>query len=201
MNYLALGDSISIDDYTGVEDGGAASQFARLVAAAGFDNRTKDGCTTAGVLEAMSVGLGEPDVVTLTACGNDLLVALTSDLPAEAVAADIAERYNRIIEELRGLPCPVIINTVYDPTDGQDHLAAELGLTGDVRAAFDLVNENIRSCAGGNIVVSDLELLFSGHGYWSKSPWITGYIEPNLDGATAIAGHWRKLYAHYMQLD
>jgi hypothetical protein len=27
--YLALGDSISIDDYTGVPDGGAASQLAR----------------------------------------------------------------------------------------------------------------------------------------------------------------------------
>ena len=33
MNYLALGDSISIDDYTEVAGGGAASQFARLIGA------------------------------------------------------------------------------------------------------------------------------------------------------------------------
>ncbi len=52
MNYLALGDSISIDTYTGRADGGAASQFARLIRATEFQNLTRDGRTTAGVLEA-----------------------------------------------------------------------------------------------------------------------------------------------------
>ena len=199
MTYLALGDSISIDDYTGVPGGGAASQFAKLVNATEFDNRTKDGCTTAGVLEAMARGLGKPDVVTLTASGNDLLVALTGDPPPESIAEDIANRYNQIIARLRRLPCPVIINTVYDPTDGKDHFATEMGLTGDVRLSFDLVNANIRGHAGGNIIVCDLEELFRGRGYWSDNPWITGYIESNFAGATAIADLWHTLHSHHSQ--
>ncbi len=52
MNYLALGDSISIDTYTGQADGGAASQFAKLIGTTEFQNLTRDGRTTAGVLEA-----------------------------------------------------------------------------------------------------------------------------------------------------
>ena len=50
VNYLALGDSISIDDYTGQTGGGAASQFARLTGALRVADLTRDGCTTAGVL-------------------------------------------------------------------------------------------------------------------------------------------------------
>ena len=47
--YLALGDSISIDDYTGVRGGGAASQLARKL---GLDlvDLTRDGNTAHGVL-------------------------------------------------------------------------------------------------------------------------------------------------------
>ena len=50
MNYLALGDSISIDDYTGVAGGGAASQFAKFIRADPFQNLTRDGNTTDGVM-------------------------------------------------------------------------------------------------------------------------------------------------------
>src|SRR5687767_13494848 len=75
MNYLALGDSISIDDYTGVVGGGAASQFAKLVRADEFQNLTRDGNTTDGVLETLSLVTTRPDVATLTAGGNDFLQA------------------------------------------------------------------------------------------------------------------------------
>jgi hypothetical protein len=47
--YLALGDSISIDDYTGVRGGGAASQLARKLDVELVD-LTFDGNTTDGVL-------------------------------------------------------------------------------------------------------------------------------------------------------
>jgi hypothetical protein len=47
--YLALGDSISIDDYTGVRGGGAASQFARKLEVKLVD-LTRDGNTSQGVL-------------------------------------------------------------------------------------------------------------------------------------------------------
>ena len=73
MNYLALGDSISIDEYTEVGSGGAASQFSRLVGATQFQDLTRDGRTTAGVLEAWSEITLRPNAVTLTAGGNDFL--------------------------------------------------------------------------------------------------------------------------------
>jgi hypothetical protein len=47
--YLAIGDSISIDDYTGVPGGGAPSQLARKLALDLVD-LTRDGNTTQGVL-------------------------------------------------------------------------------------------------------------------------------------------------------
>ena len=47
--YVALGDSISIDDYTGVRGGGAASQLARKLGVELVD-LTRDGNTTQGVL-------------------------------------------------------------------------------------------------------------------------------------------------------
>jgi GDSL-like Lipase/Acylhydrolase family len=75
--YLALGDSISIDDYTGVHGGGAASQLARKLRVELID-LTRDGNTTHGVLADLARAPAAADVVTLTAGGNDLL---GGDLP------------------------------------------------------------------------------------------------------------------------
>src|ERR671935_14234 len=63
--YLALGDSISIDDYTGVRGGGAPSQLARKL---GFDlvDLTRDGNTTRGVLADLAGAPPAAEVVTLT---------------------------------------------------------------------------------------------------------------------------------------
>jgi hypothetical protein len=47
--YLSLGDSISIDDYTGVRGGGPPSQLARKLGVELID-LTRDGNTTHGVL-------------------------------------------------------------------------------------------------------------------------------------------------------
>jgi lysophospholipase L1-like esterase len=194
MHYLALGDSISIDDYTGVLGGGAASQFAKLIDAKGFDSWARDGCTTQGVLTALESWHQPPNVVTLTACGNDLLVGLASEQDSEQMVSEIIERFDKIISHLKGLNCPVIVNTIYDPTDGEDDLAVMLGLPNPVRKPFDQINNHIRGVKGDRIIVSDLEALFAGRGNWSADPWIVGYIEPNLAGATAIANHWFELF-------
>jgi lysophospholipase L1-like esterase len=71
--YLALGDSISIDDYTGVRGGGAPSQLAGTL---GLDlvDLTRDGNTTQGVLTDLARAPAAAAVVTLTAGGNDLLL-------------------------------------------------------------------------------------------------------------------------------
>src|SRR3712207_4627315 len=70
--YLALGDSISIDDYTGVAGGGAPSQLARRLGAELVD-LTRDGNVTHGVLADLDRAPATADIVTLTAGGNDLL--------------------------------------------------------------------------------------------------------------------------------
>ena len=203
MNYLALGDSISIDDYTGTPNGGAASQFARCLGADGFQNLTRDGRTTAGVLEAWGEITVTPDVVSLTAGGNDYLQiswqALNTPTGWGLVSAQPLANLERIADRLDAFACPVIINTVYDPTDGDDTLLSAFGMPASAarqaRAAFNALNNGIRELAARRaFLLSDLEVLFHGHGATSADTWIVGQIEPNLPGATAIARHWHDLY-------
>ncbi len=203
MNYLALGDSISIDDYTETPGGGAASQFALLIAASGFQNLTRDGRTTAGVLDAWGEITTAPDVVTLTAGGNDYLQAVWQALNTPAGWGLVSSRplanLEQIADRLAAFNCPVIINTVYDPTDGDDSLLSTFGLAPTMakqaRTAFNALNDGIRALAARRgFLLSDLEALFHGHGAVSPQTWIVGQIEPNLTGATAIARHWHDLY-------
>ncbi len=199
MNYLALGDSISIDEYTEVGSGGAASQFARLVGATQFQDLTRDGRTTAGVLDAWPDIAITPDVVTLTAGGNDFLQgsfqALNSLADWGRVAAEPLANLERIAERLAAFACPVILNTIYDPTDGDDSLIASFGMATQARTAFNALNDGIRALARRHgFLLSDLEKLFHGHGPASADPWIVMQIEPNHAGATAIAKHWHDLY-------
>lgn len=199
MKYLALGDSISIDTYTGKAGGGAASQFAAILPAREFQNLTADGRTTDGVLSHLGHVRIVPDVVTLTAGGNDLLQALVawrmggSDV-SQAPAA-IVDNLEKIIDRLQAQSRPrIILNTVYDPTDGSDSKAMELGLPSWARPLFDATNREIRALAERRgLILSDLEMLFRGHGFWSAEPWIVSYIEPNLAGASATSSHWLKL--------
>jgi GDSL-like Lipase/Acylhydrolase family len=107
--YVALGDSISIDDYTGVHGGGAASQLAGKLGLELVD-LTRDGNTTQGVLADLAAAPMAADIVTLTAGGNDLL---GGDLPRT-----ILRRLHQIAARIQPLGARVIINTVYDPSDG-----------------------------------------------------------------------------------
>ncbi len=199
MNYLALGDSISIDEYTEVGSGGAASQFARLLGAAHFQDLTRDGRTTAGVLEAWPEITATPNVVTLTAGGNDFLQgafqALNSIAGWGRVAGEPLGNLEEIAARLTAFACPVIVNTVYDPTDGDDSRIASFGMAAEARTAFNALNDGIRALASRHgFLLADLETLFHGHGVASRQPWIVMQIEPNLAGATAIAAEWHRLY-------
>ena len=188
--YLALGDSISIDDYTGVRGGGAPSQLARKL---GLDliDLTRDGNTTQGVLADLALAPAAADVVTLTAGGNDLL---GGDLPRT-----ILRRLHQIAWRLHPLGARVVVNTVYDPSDGDNYVGRrELGLSRlaavELRRRLNAVNGGIRKLADGHgFVFADLERLFHGHGLASNEPWFVQVIEPNLAGATAIAEHWYEL--------
>jgi lysophospholipase L1-like esterase len=165
--YLALGDSISIDDYTGVRGGGAASQLARKL---GFDlvDLTRDGNTTQGVLADLDRAPAAAHVVTLTAGGNDLL---GGELPGA-----ILRRLYRIAGRIRPLGARVVINTVYDPSDGDNDVGRrELGLsrlaTIELRRRLNALNRGIEKVAGKHaFLLADLERLFHGHGVAATSP-------------------------------
>jgi lysophospholipase L1-like esterase len=188
--YLALGDSISIDDYTGVRGGGAPSQLARKL---GLDlvDLTCDGNTTQGVLTDLARAPAAATVVTLTAGGNDLLVG---DLPRA-----ILRRLHQIAEPIQPLGARVVVNTVYDPSDGDNEAGRrEMGLSRfaaiELRRRLNAVNEGIVKLAREHgFLLADLEQLFHGHGVASDDSWFVQIIEPNLAGATAMAERWYEL--------
>jgi lysophospholipase L1-like esterase len=188
--YVALGDSISIDDYTGVRGGGAASQLARRLGLELVD-LTRDGNTTDGVLAGLTRAPARADVVTLTAGGNDLL---GGDLPRS-----ILRRLDQISERLRPLGARVVVNTVYDPSDGDNGVGRRaLGLsrlaTIELRRRLNALNGGIAKLANERgFLLADLERLCHGHGLASAEPWFVQVIEPNLAAATAIAEHWHEL--------
>jgi len=129
--------------------------------------------------------------VTLTAGGNDLLAG---ELPAA-----ILGRLHEIAERLEPLGARVVVNIVYDPSDGDDELGRrELGLPEDaiteLRRRLSAVNGGIAELAAEHgFLLADIERLFHGHGIASEDPWYVQVIEPNLAGATAIAEHWHEL--------
>ena len=185
--YLALGDSISIDDYTGVRGGGAPSQLARRLGVVLVD-LTRDGNTTQGVLADLVRAPAAADVVTLTAGGNNLL---GGDLPRTVLRG-----LHQIAQRIERLGARVVVNTIYDPSDGDNDVARrELGLsrlaTIELRRRLNAVNRGIGKLAGEyGFLLADLERLFHGHGVGSNEPWFVQVIEPNLAGATAIAEEW-----------
>jgi len=191
---------MSIDRYTRVEGGGAVAQFGRLIGADVVQNLAYDGCLATGVPAELDRVQIQPDVVTLTAGGNDLLLQafdapdrLSGHIPA--VLAMIED----IVRRLQRFHCPIILNTIYDPTDGEDTYLAEMGLPDGVRESLQAFNAGLRELAIRNkTLLADLQGLFLGHGHWAEEPWIVQNIEPNLAGATAIAREWRRLYAPLM---
>ena len=188
--YVALGDSISIDDYTGVAGGGAPSQLARRLGAELVD-LTRDGNTTHGVLGDLARAPAAAEIVTVTAGGNDLL---SGEFPRA-----ILRRLDRIADRIQSLGARVIVNTVYDPSDGDNEVGRrELGLSllaaMELRRRLNAFNRGVRKLAAERrFLLADLERLFHGHGVASSDPWFVQVIEPNLAGATAIAQHWYEL--------
>lgn len=208
--YLALGDSISIDDYplreTGIPGIGAASLFARALRerhrGIAFDNLTADGATTDDVLRWQLPRVRpteEPAIVTITAGGNDLLMNLRATRPPVRLVEGILDRLARILDETRRLlpNATILLGTVYDPSDGTNVLYGEK-LEREAKW-LARVNEGIRALASPRerVVLADIHARFLGHGlsvpeeqrwYWS------GLIfEPNAEGARQVAALWEEL--------
>jgi lysophospholipase L1-like esterase len=179
--YLALGDSMSIDDYTGVVGGGAVRQFFQTLGKAWrLDDRTFDGCRLADVPRR---ALG--DVITLTAGGNDLL-ARSDEFLTDGVASFLAEHLE-LLESIRGTNPEglFIVGDVYAP-------AFPLGAAEIQR--LNEANDGIRvNCERVGARLAPIHAIFQGR----EAELLCYGIEPNLGGAREIANLFQAAYLSY----
>ena len=169
--YLALGDSMSIDYYTGVEGGGAVSQFYRWLGESwALDDRSVDMCRMSGV-PTDACG----DVITLTIGGNDLLAEVQHYL--EAGLESFASEHLALLQSIRHTnpEALLVVGNVYAP---------QSPLTEPMIVALDAANGAIASnVASVGAALADIHGTFLGH----EQEYLCYDIEPSLAGATQIA--------------
>jgi hypothetical protein len=192
--YIALGDSISIDDYAGGPGRGAASllhhnrddDFPELRGrdlvsrhpAAKLHLKAADGATTRAVLEKQITHLpndeGGRTIITLTGGGNDLL--LTLQMRGTLLGEDaegVVRRVRAIVGSVRNRyqDVLVIVGTIYDPTDGVGDLINPGFPLHRELSLFQRVNDAIRELADGDRVhLADIHRHFLGHGNHHADP-------------------------------
>lgn len=192
--YVALGDSISIDEYAGGPGRGAASLLARNLdddfpewrgrdlASCGdvrFHLLASDGATCRTVLDHQLPRLIEfgvnPTVVTLTIGGNDLLGAYGRTASAQAVVAYVATAVHHTLQALQRLMPRggrVVVGTVYDPSDGTGD-STRLGLPPwpeGVAVLAQLNSALVSAAADHDALVADIHQRFLGHGVLAGDP-------------------------------
>ena len=189
--YVALGDSISIDDYAGGPGRGGASLLARNrdkdfpswhghdLADLPFHLLATDGATSQTLLDHQvprfeRLGV-RPSVVTLTIGGNDLL-GWYGDTAGAVRAADAAvARAGEALDRFRRLVTPdarVVVGTVYDPSDGTAD-AASVGLPPwpEVVDVLGHLNAALRQLADQHdATVAEIQQKFLGHGLTAGNP-------------------------------
>ena len=222
--YAALGDSISIDHYAGGEGHGGASLLARnrdddfpqwrgrdlatLDPTLSYHLLATDGGTTSTLLDSQLRGLKRfaiaPTIVTITIGGNDLLGAYGDTRRARQVVSVVRTRVGQALVSLRSVlrrpSDPVIVGTVYDPSDGTGD-ASRVGLPPwpqvvDVLAELNAELRGVAAEHGAR--VADIHGYFLGHGLRAGNPaqgdprpanrdlWFCNVIEPNAWGASAV---------------
>jgi lysophospholipase L1-like esterase len=229
--YAALGDSLSIDDYAGGPGRGAASLLWRnrdddFPTWAGRDLTARDptarlvllasdGATSAtvageqlGRLRRLGV---TPTLATVTIGGNDLLSAYGDPSTARRVIRTVVDNGRLVLASLRtlmGPEAPILVATVYDPSDGSGD-AARLGLPPwpEALELLAVLNRALRALAEDHhALVADVHARFLGHGLAAGDPaqpaawpsdrdlWYCRLIEPNAWGASEIrAAFWETL--------
>ncbi|CAA9350186.1 MAG: hypothetical protein AVDCRST_MAG29-2193 [uncultured Nocardioidaceae bacterium] len=193
--YVALGDSISIDDYSGGPGTGGASLLFRnrdqdfpewrghdvisTFTNATFSMLATDGATTGTLLEiqlprALSLDV-RPSLVTLTIGGNDVLGAYGNTRAARDTIRRVAAAVSRTLALLEPALAPggrIVVGTVYDPSDGTGD-ATRLGLPPwpDGVAVIAELNDALRtSAAAHSAAVADIHQQFLGHGVLAGDP-------------------------------
>ena len=182
--YVALGDSISIDDYAGGPGRGGASLLARnrdgdfpewrgLHLGQPFLQLATDGATTRTLLDVqlprLSASGVHPTVVTLTIGGNDVLQSYGDSREARRTVDVVGARVATVLERVASLVEPggrVLVGTVYDPSDGTGNTAS-VGLPPwpDVVAVIRELNQTLRAVAVRHgAAVAEIHEMFLGHG-------------------------------------
>jgi lysophospholipase L1-like esterase len=194
-HYVALGDSISIDEYAGGPGrGGASLLFAnrdddfpdwrgRDLRTADPDTRfsllATDGATTRTLQDAQLPRLtslrSHPTLVTLTIGGNDLLAAYGDTAAARAVIGRVQAAVARALGQVADVLATggrIVVGTVYDPSDGTGD-AVRLGLPPwpDGVAMIEELNDGLRKVAGRHgAAVAEIGEHFRGHGVLAGDP-------------------------------
>jgi lysophospholipase L1-like esterase len=193
-SYVALGDSISIDDYAGGPGRGGASllfrnrdddfpdwrgrDLASVAPGSDFALLATDGATVRTVLDRqlprLAAASRPPAVVTLTAGGNDVLAAYGDTRGARATIATVRAGVARVLDEVRRLApeAVLVLGTVYDPSDGTGDAAA-LGLPpwpDGVAVLGELNAELAAVAAAAGAELADVAAAFQGHGVLAGSP-------------------------------
>jgi lysophospholipase L1-like esterase len=192
--YVALGDSISIDEYAGGPGRGGASLLVRnrdadfpawrgrdLASAGATEFRifASDAATCRDVLDwqlprVAALGVA-PTLVTLTVGGNDLLGAYGDTGLAKIVIRHVAAAVDAALEALRRLMLPggrVVVGTVYDPSDGTGD-AALIGLPPWPEGVALLAQLNSALAAVAlhhDALIADIHQRFLGHGVLAGDP-------------------------------
>ena len=187
--YVALGDSISIDDYAGGPGRGGASllfrnrdddfpqwrgrDLAHLHPDARFSLLATDGATTRTLVDMQLPRLArmpvQPTLVTVTVGGNDLLSAYGDTAAARHVVAGVRAAVAGALEQVTDALAPggrVVVGTVYDPSDGTGD-AERLGLPPwpDAVAVIAELNDALREVAQATgAAVAEIAQGFAGHG-------------------------------------
>jgi lysophospholipase L1-like esterase len=217
--YVALGDSMSIDDYAGGPGRGAASLLHRnrdddFPDWAGRDLRglrarhlARDGATTSDVLYSQLPKVdGPPALVTISMGGNDLLIAFGDVAAAEVAIHTVIALGHGVLGRLRELTptAPIVVTTVYDPSDGGGTIGDSESLSWpEGLALIRTLNEELTKLAGAyDALVADVYRHFLGHGQQTgdvaqldarpadRDMWYCGLIEPNAWGAHQIRTVW-----------
>jgi lysophospholipase L1-like esterase len=229
--YAALGDSMSIDLYAGGPGRGAASLLWRnrdddFPAWAGRDLTARDATAHLALLASdgatSTTVAGEqlrrlrglelvPTLATVTMGGNDLLTAYGDVTAARRAIQTVTSNGRRVLAGLRALmgpEAPIMVATVYDPSDGTgDALRLGLPVWPEALSLLAELNEVLRDLAEEyRALVADIHGRFLGHGLATGDPaqpdprpangglWYCGLIEPNAWGASEIrAAFWEAL--------
>jgi lysophospholipase L1-like esterase len=195
VHYVALGDSISIDDYSGGPGRGGASllfsnrdedfpqwrgrDLRTVDPLATFSLLATDGATTRTLVDVQLLRLSalrtRPTLVTLTIGGNDLLGVYGDTRAARAVIGRVEAALTRSLSEIGDLLAArgrIVVGTVYDPSDGTGD-AVRLGLPpwADAVAVIEELNDRLRGVAARHgATVAEIGRHFRGHGLVAGDP-------------------------------